>query len=132
MLDNDIAKFSYSCMSNAKWRKLFSVVNESKLEFANCVWKLVGEAEPKNGFVPDCDQLGEDYVGDCGALNGPFEFKRIEWLKLPTRIGFKPYKNAPIQFKTQELSAIIDQLSSLGSFELDANLEGVTVYGYKP
>ncbi|GLO62927.1 hypothetical protein MACH09_34350 [Vibrio sp. MACH09] len=132
MLEKEIAKFSYSCMSNTKWRKLFSVVNESNLKLPNCVWKLVGEAEPKSGFVPDFGQLGEDYVGDCGALNGPFEFKRIEWLKLPTRIGFKPYEKAPTQFKMQEFSTIIEQLSSIGSFELDVNSEGVTVYGYKP
>ena len=132
MLEKEIAKFSYSCMSNAKWRKLFSVVNESNSELQNCVWKLVGEVEPKNGFVPDYDQLGEDYVGDCGALNGPFEFNRIEWLKLPTRIGYKPYEKAPTQFKTQDLSGLIEQLSSIGSFELEANSEGVTVYGYKP
>ncbi len=132
VLEKDIAKFSYSCMSNAKWRKLFSVVNESNLELANCVWKLVGEPEPKNGFVPDYAQLGEDYVGDCGALNGPFEFKRIEWLKLPTRIGYKAYEKAPTQFKTQDLSHITEQLGSMGRFEIEANSEGITVYGYKP
>lgn len=119
-------------MSNVKWRKLFSVVNDSNLVLANCIWKLVGENETKNGFVPDYEQLGNDYVGDCGALNGPFEFKRIEWFKLPTSVGYKPYEKAPIQFQTQDLSGIIEQLNSIGNFEIDANTEGVTIYGYKP
>ena len=132
MLEKDIAKFSYSCMSNAKWRKLFSVVNESNLEMVNCIWKLVGESEPKNGFVPDYEQLGEDYVGDCGALNGPFKFKSIEWLRLPTRIAQKAYENAPLQFKTQDLTFLIEQLRSMCSFEIEVNSEGITVYGYKP
>lgn len=132
MLERDIAKFSYSCMSNAKWRKLFGVVNDSNLELANCIWKLVGEDKPKNGFLPDYEQLGEDYVGDCGALNAPFEFKRIEWLKLPSRIAHKPYKNAPTQSKTQDLSAAIEQLNAIGSFVIEIDSEGVTIYGYKP
>ncbi|MDP5191178.1 DUF6678 family protein [Rheinheimera baltica] len=132
MLEKDIARFSYACMSNAKWKKLFSVANESNLELANCVWKLVDEPEPQNGFVPDYEKLGDDYVGDCGALNGPFEFKRIEWLKLPARIGYKEYEKAPTQFKTQNLSHLTEQLASLGSFEIEENSEGITVYGYKP
>ena len=132
MLEKEIAKFSYSCMSNAKWRKLFSVIKESNLEMAHCVWKLVGEPEPKNGFVPDYEQLGENYVGDCGALNGPFEFKSIEWLKLLTRVSYKAYENAPTQFKTQDLTHLIEQLRSKGSFEIETNSDGITVYGYKP
>ena len=132
MLEKDIAKFSCSFMSNAKWRKLFSVVNESNLELSNCVWKLVDESEPIHGFVPVQKELGHDYVGDCGALNGPFSFKRIEWLKLPNRIGYKTYKEAPTQFLTQDLAGTLEQLHSLGRFEIEVDSEGVTIYGYKP
>lgn len=132
MLDKEIANFSYSCMSDAKWRKLFGVINDSNLKFANCVWKLVGESEPKNGFVPDLEQLGENYVGDCGALNGPFEFKRMEWIKLPTSIRYKPYDKAPTKVLTQDLSILLIQLNAIGNFELDENSEGITIYGYKP
>ena len=131
MLEKEIAKYSYSCMSNAKWRKLFSVVNESNLKLAHCVWKLVGEDEPKNGFVPDYDSLGDNYVGDCGTLNGPFEFKLIEWLLIPYKFGFRPYESAPIQYKTQELSHVIEQLYSLGQFEIERNEDGIKIYGYK-
>ena len=132
MLDKEIAKFSYSCMSNAKWRKLFSVVNESNLKLAHCIWQLVGNDEPKNGFVPDYSEIGEDYVGDCGALNGPFEFKSIEWLLIPNKFGFRSYESAPMQFKTQELSHLVDQLKSLGTFELETSADGIKIYGYKP
>ena len=131
-LEKDIAKLSYACMSDAKWRKLFSVVNDSNLEISNCLWKLVGEPEARNGFVPDYDQLGEEYVGDCGALNGPFEFKRIEWLKLLFRFGYRPYENAPLQYKTQNLAHIVDRLKALGAYEMEEDSEGVTIYGYKP
>ena len=119
-------------MSDAKWRKLFGVINESNLKFAHCVWKLVGESEPKNGFVPDLEQLGENYVGDCGALNGPFEFKRIEWLRLPTSIRYKSYDKAPAKVLTQDLSELLIHLNAIGNFELDENSEGITIYGYKP
>lgn len=85
-------------MSDAKWRKLFGVINDSNLKFANCVWKLVGESEPKNGFVPDLEQLGENYVGDCGALNGPFEFKRIEWINYLLALGINHTTKLQLKF----------------------------------
>ncbi|KNC68959.1 hypothetical protein [Pseudoalteromonas ardens] len=119
-------------MSNAKWRQLFSVVNESNLTLAHCVWKLIGGDEPKHGFVPGYDSLGENYVGDCGALNRPFEYKVIEWLLIPYKIGFCRNEPAPIQCKTQELSHVIELLNSLGQFELETNENGIKIYGYKP
>ena len=79
MLENDLKQYSSSFMSNAKWRKLFTVINNGSTPLSVCVWKIVTDKEPKNGFLPDKEQLGDDYVGDCGALNGPFEFKVIEF-----------------------------------------------------
>ena len=149
MIDRDIAKFSYSCMSDSKWKKLFSVINQSNLELGYCVWKLVDDKEPTKGLIPDYSEIGEDYVGDCGALNGPFEFRRIEWLFVPKSIGFRSYKLAPMKFKTQDLSIIIGQLKSLGKFEIGLSTEridqlkplgsreielstdGVKIYGYR-
>ena len=132
MLNKDIAKFSYKCMSDSKWRKLFGVVNDSSLKMVQCTWKLVGEQQCRSGFVPDLEQLGDNYVGDCGALNGPFEFRRIEWLLLPHRVEFKPYKNAPTQYKTQVLTPILEHLNMLGSFEVEMDKVGLRIYGYKP
>jgi len=131
-LDKVIARFSCAYMSNAKWRKFFSIVNDGTLSFTHCVWKLVTRKEPTQGHVPDLDQLGDTFVGDCGALNGPFEFREIEWIFIPKRHGYRPYDNAPINYLTQDVDHILDKLQAIGQFEFEMNSEGLRVYGYKP
>lgn len=43
----------------------------------HCMWKLVCEQQCRSGFVHSVEQLGDNSIGDCGALNGPFEFRRM-------------------------------------------------------
>ena len=119
-------------MSNTKWRKLFAVINDGSIPLSACIWKLVEDKEPKNGFIPDIEQLGEDYVGDCGALNGPFSFKEIEWLFLPSKVGHQPYDKAPIKYEYQDISKIKELIDSAGQFEYEVTDEGVKIFGYKP
>ena len=131
-LEKILQKYTRSYMSNAKWRKLFSVVHERNLAFSHCVWKLVTESEPTPGHVPDIDELGDTYVGDCGALNGPFEFREIEWILIPRSHAFRRYENAPLEHKTQQFDSIVSQIESLGQFEYELTDEGLKVYGYRP
>jgi len=119
-------------MSNAKWRKLFHVVNENSVPLSKCVWKLVTEDKPKNGFLPDADHLGEDYVGDCGALNGPFSFKEIEWLELPAKVGSQAYDKAPVKYVYQDVLKIKELVDSVGKFQYEISDDGIRIYGYKP
>ena len=132
MLENDLKKYSCAYMSDAKWRKLFSVVHDESLEMSHCVWKFVGIDEPKPGHVPDFTQLGENFVGDCGASNGPFWFKEIEWLLIPKRYGWKPYKNAPTNYITQDVESVLKKIQAVGHFETELSEDGLRVYGYKP
>lgn len=129
---NILERFSCSYMSNAKWRKLFSVVNENNVKFTHCHWKLVNEREPKLGHLPDFDSLGEYYVGDCGAMNGPFDFELIERLYIPASLGFKPYENSLTIYKTQDVQHLVEQLNGLGQFEFENDDKGLKIFGYKP
>ena len=132
MIENEIKKYSYSCMSNAKWRKLFSVINEQNLKLHKCVWKIVGNKEPQKGFVPDCSQLGDTFVGDCGALNGPLEYKFIEWVFIPRTTEYREYECAPVNSIDQDIEFVVEQLNSLGNFELELSSDGLKIFGYKP
>ncbi len=125
-------KYTCSFMSDSKWRKLFCVVNESNLKLANCTWKFVNERSSRDGFLPDINLLGSNYVGDCGAANGPFEFSLIEWLLVPSVVDHSSYQNAPKSQKTQDLSSVLDQLNSLGKFEYEYTNLGLKIFGYKP
>jgi len=92
----------------------------------------VGEKEPENGFIPDFSQLGDTFVGDCGALNGPFEYRIIEWLMLPRTIEYRKYQNAPLTRISQDFSGLVEKIQAIGQFEFDLNDEGLKIYGYKP
>jgi len=131
-LVNNLKKFSCSFMSNAKWRKLFSVVNENNTEFTNCQWKLVNDSDPVFGHLPDFDSLGDYYVGDCGALNGPFDFDLIEWLLVPTTLGYKPYEGSPVVYKNQSVTHLVEQLNAIGEFQIETVEGGIKIFGYKP
>lgn len=132
MLENQLKQFSSSFMSNSKWRKIFSVINDGSIPLSACTWKLVTDNEPKKGFLPDIGQLGDDYVGDCGALNGPFSFKEIEWLFIPSMVGHRPYDKAPVKYEYQDIEKIKKLIDSIGQFEYESTDEGVKIYGYKP
>jgi len=120
-----------SCMSNAKWRKFFSVVNRDTLELNMCTWKLIDEKQPLSGHLPDYRQLGDDYVGDCGALNGPFEYHVIEWLLLPAKHGYRPYDKAPMEYMSQDLDEVKKKIDAVGQFEYELSEEGLKIFGYK-
>ncbi|GJL78027.1 MAG: hypothetical protein NPINA01_10160 [Nitrospinaceae bacterium] len=119
-------------MSNAKWRKLFRVINSQSLKLNGCTWKLVDQTEPETGFLPDHRQLGETYVGDCGALNGPFEFRAIEWISIPAKQGYRPYENAPLSYIHQNLNEVKKKIDSAGRYEYEITEEDIKIYGYKP
>lgn len=120
-------------MSDAKWRKLFSVVNVENIEVNCCDWKLVSEELPIKGYLPSSKALGKSFVGDCGALSGPVDFKEIEWLMIPRRITWRAYKDAPESSRENNIQFILELISSTGStFEIESTEEGLRVYGYKP
>lgn len=119
-------------MSNAKWRKFFQVFNVETVELNMCTWKLLNEDPPLPGHLPDYHHLRDDYVGDCGALNGPFEFRLIEWVLIPFKHGYQLYKKAPVEYTYQNLDKLIERLDTIGLFEYEMTEEGLKVYGYKP
>ena len=67
-------------MSNTKWLKAFDALEDAGLGGEPCLWKFVDDLEPCRGFLPERGQLNATGIGDCGAANGPFEFKTVEWL----------------------------------------------------
>ena len=131
MLETSIKKYSFSLMSDSKWRRLFSVVHDGSIPLSVCYWKLVESKEVKEGSVPNLELLGDSFVGDCGALNGPFSFREIEWILLPARFGYRPYEKAPLRYSYQDVSIIAAMIDAQGKFEYEMSDEGLKIYGYK-
>ena len=118
-----------SYMSNTKWRKLFRAIAD--LEINKCTWKLTDEKEPLDGHLPDPNVMGEDYVGDCGALNGPFSFNLIEWIHIPSKVGFRPYDKAPMQYNHQDIKEVERKINLAGNFQLEVDEDGVKIIAHK-
>ena len=83
-------------------------------------------------ILPDYSKLGDTYVGDCHALNGPFEFRIIEWILLPSKHGYRPYDKAPMNDIHQNLDEVRMKIDASGHYEYEMVEDGLKIYGYKP
>ncbi|HHY0552576.1 TPA: DUF6678 family protein, partial [Vibrio parahaemolyticus] len=122
-------RFSVSLMSNAKWRKVFTVLDVSELMLNQCYWKFVDNDYEFLGWFTKSDELMEKYVGDYGS--GPFAYKRIEWLEIP-KVG-KPcgYENVPFKHWHQDIDEVLSILNSVGHFDTELTDRGLRIYGFR-
>ncbi|WP_373416016.1 DUF6678 family protein, partial [Vibrio parahaemolyticus] len=122
-------RFSVSLMSNAKWRKVFTVLDVPELMLNQCYWKFVDNDYEFLGWFTKSDELMEKYVGDYGS--GPFAYKRIEWLEIP-KVG-KPggYENVPFKHWHQDIDGALSILNSVGHFDIELTDRGLRIYGFR-
>ena len=120
------ARFSSLLMSNTKWRRFFSVAAEIP---AIAKWKLVDESSPTQGGMPQPPDVWETSVDNC--LNGPVEYRDIEWIHLPSRVEYRKHPNALPSYHQQPLHELFDRLESIGKVPIEQQPDGATIYGYK-
>ena len=118
-------------MSNAKWRYAFQALGGSSDWLHACTWKFVDQDNPVAGRIPDPEQLGESFVGDCGAANGPFDFKLIEWVEFPARVPWQPYDNAPLRYSEQDLAEVRRRLETVGLLEIEETPDALRLIAYR-
>ena len=122
-------KFEVSFMSNAKWRKLFVALEPLQLKQA--YWKFVDREDEFRDIFIDEEDLMEKFVGDCGLAGGPFAYRRIEWVEIPS-IGIDPqYEKIPYMNFEQDITEAGSILKSLGEFEIENTKRGLRIYGHK-
>lgn len=121
--------FEFSFMSNSKWRKLFIALAPLKLE--QVYWKFVDHKDEfRDRFVEEED-LMERFIGDCGLAGGPFAYRRIQWVEIPTT-GVNPlYEKIPHMNFKQDIEAVESILKSIGEFETERTERGIRIYGHK-
>lgn len=122
-------KFTASYMSDAKWRKLFTELDVPDLMLNQCYWKFVDCEHEILGWFTKSEELMDKFVGDYGS--GPFAYKRIEWVEIPT-VG-KPYgyENVPFKHWQQNVTEAAEILNRTGKFEFDMTERGLRIYGFK-
>lgn len=122
-------KFEVSFMSNAKWRKLFIALEPLQLKQA--YWKFVDlDDELRDAFL-DEEDLMDKFVGDCGVGGGPFAYRRIEWIEIPSIGKNYQYENIPYMNFSQDVAGVKSILRSIGEFEIEITDRGIRIYGHK-
>ena len=121
--------FSASLMSNAKWRKFFSIVAEDPEHVFAADWKLIDELKHLRDHLPASEDIWHQAVDGC--LNGPVSYDKIEWIELPSRIPFRRYENAPMSYHVQDLQALQRRLTDAGQFPTQVNEARLRICGYR-
>ena len=122
------AHFSASLMSDAKWRKFFHVAADHAERVFAAIWKLIGDPEPIAGHLPLAADIWDTAVDGC--LNGPVEYKQIEWIEIPRNVPFRRFKNAPLIDRFQDLEAFKSALANVGQFPIVETEVGLRINGH--
>ncbi len=130
-IDKIIEKsFNFSYMSNAKWRKCFSLLSEISPDL-QVIWKFV--ASKNDGVrhaLPLIESLEESYLSSRFWF-GPAYYKEIEWIEFP-EVG-KPYgkEKIPGAFYQQDVAGVLVALNEIGQWYTEETDLGFRLYGYK-
>lgn len=110
-IDAAIARASACHMSNAKWRKLFAVLEE--LAVGQLRWKFLKNDRVFLQPPPPTHAVLEQSLGD--VLPYPYgPFREIEWVEVPA----------------ERSAGVIEALAAVGQFPVQQLDSGVRVIGY--
>jgi hypothetical protein len=115
-------------MSNAKWRKLFCVIEEAEVSVGRCGIKFLRDDRVFVESTPGGEDLDNEGARDCFVC-GPFFFRDIEWMEWPRSYedsrgpGLKPW------VRTQDIEALREAIASAGRFDIESTSEHLRVYG---
>jgi len=119
-----------SFMSNTKWFKLFTEIENEKIKIHSAFIKfLLTDRTYKFHF----GGFHETGFGDVSEL-GPFNFNEIEWILIPAKHETeRRNRNEKLASEIifQPLEKLVQIMDALGQFEYDTTEEGLKIYGYK-
>ncbi|MBX9665401.1 DUF6678 family protein [Novosphingobium sp.] len=126
------ARYSHALMSDTKWRKLFSAVDEAGLSPKRIVAKFIDRQHVSQMKWPGDLAMWPPHPWiDTFAL-GPIELRSIEWILIPSLFHEeRGARGVPPREVRQDFEAIGLLLESLGQFPLEVSAEGLRIIGYK-
>jgi hypothetical protein len=125
-------EFSHALMSDTKWRKLFTAVDDAGLRPEQVVIKFVEVAEPKRMGFPGRETLHPPRPCIDTVELGPIELRSIEWLLIPAIARIPPgAAKVPPREVEQNIEAIHALALSLGRYPLELCADGLKVVGYR-
>ena len=121
-----------SYMSNAKWFKFFSAMQQVDTFLPESQVKFLANDERTYLF---CFGIDFDKKGILDGLAcGPFNFNDIEWIFIPAiqeHERFNRKEKLQSFFEVVDLSIIENRLKQLGQYEFEIDENGLKLYGYK-
>jgi hypothetical protein len=116
-----------SLMSDTKWRKLFTALQDSALALEQYVFKFVGGGE--------CVTIGKPWLFPPHAYFdhidfGPTPFRSIEWFLIPRFAEYKPDKTIPIRRVPQDVEGAAKLIGTLGRYPIELSDRGLCVTGH--
>lgn len=121
------SQFSLLCMSNTKWRKVFTAIAESGILIRRCEFKCIdSEHITVKDRAPQTRELLE--TGFTDSIWQPFEYKWIGWFRFPRE--FKLYAGVGLTV-SQDVESLQSAIMAAASacVELDENY--LWLYGYR-
>lgn len=119
------AAFAVAYMSNAKWRKLFTVIAASGLVLDRAEWKLIDADQLYAWGVPSQTDLLPNRLAD--GRFAPVEYKWIEWIRFPRHYRRDPQARRLIE---QDLDGLLQALATVGQLHIEREPDHLTVFGY--
>ena len=121
------SRFKLSCMSNAKWRKVFTAIATSTVEIRRCEFKCIDSPHVSTmPRAPLVRELMERRFTD--GLWQPFEYKWIEWFRFPRQ--FKPYAGVGLVV-TQDVEALQRVIAAAAHACVELDDEYLWLFGYR-
>jgi len=121
------SRFKLSCMSNTKWRKVFTAIAESPVEVRRCELKCIdSDYVAVQGRAPQVRELMERRFTD--SIWQPFEYKWIEWFRFPRQ--FKPYPGVGLVV-TQDVEALRAVIPEATQACLELDDKYLWLFGYR-
>lgn len=131
-VDKEISRsFTEAYMSNAKWKRLFKVIDRSDIYLAQMLLKRVGMPTPYRTWVPKSANLGDVWIEE-GTNDCAYFYKEIEWLELLDVHRPGGWESIPAKHRAQDSLRAMAILSEVGKFEMERTSTGVRIYGYRP
>ncbi|WP_377840856.1 DUF6678 family protein [Bosea sp. UC22_33] len=97
-------EFSHAHMSDTKWRKLFSAMDDAGVGLDQMIVKFIDVPEPKVMDFPSASSLHPP-IPWVDSQFGPIELRAIEWLDIPAVSRSPRPNNVPAREVAQDIAA---------------------------
>ena len=124
-IERAISCYTAQHMSNAKWRKLFSLLAEFRIYRMS--WRFVASNDClTTPYAPTSADLLEDGIRDGRFC--PFAYREIESITIPAHVEVHDRFGAFTRF--HDLPEISASIGAAGQFCTSLDAAGLTIHGY--